>query len=195
MVQKQKTAEVKSSAPAETQKGNLAAKKLLENKWAAMGPAKHDVPMNREKILEVADAIESASLLKDSVGFNMSHYISDMTYNEHDHMAKKRGHVCGTVACIAGWTTLVETQKTGIPIDEAQSKYGFFGAHYFATKLLGIDSSIAGQLFTPDEFENYDLLTDKRAVAVLRNLVETGKVQWRKFKNDGSLSKRYKAKD
>jgi hypothetical protein len=122
--------------------------------------------MNIGNILKVADAIEQASV--PNVGFNMTAWISEAS----PEMPDRSGRNCGTVACVAGWATIValgrETDDS--PWDVGQS-------------FLELDAPTAGDLFLP----NYDT-EDKRhamtsatpadAARVLRNLAITGKVDW-----------------
>ena len=62
--------------------------------------------MNRENILKVAEAIETAARdrkgLRGKIGFNMCAYATE-AYDEEDRQVVDHVDACGTVACIAGW--------------------------------------------------------------------------------------------
>ena len=116
--------------------------------------------MNKDNILAVADAIEKHSIAE--LGFNMSLYGGKTGPSDPD----LSGHNCGTVACIAGWADKV---LTGRDPDVHSSDY--------AQGLLGLSAEQAIDLFVPSDWAK-NTITPAHAVAVLRNLAETGEVDW-----------------
>ena len=60
--------------------------------------------MNTELLRRIADAIESQSVGSRKVGLNMLHWHGQY-------------HACGTSACVAGYTELIETGQASISID------------------------------------------------------------------------------
>ena len=110
--------------------------------------------MNRKNILKVANAIESACRpdAKPEIGFNMGVWKAS---GRKDYT----GHDCGTVACIAGWTEHL-FPKTCPPIS------------------LGIDIHQFEALSMPPGWRTSRSYTPQHAVAVLRHLAETGRVDW-----------------
>jgi hypothetical protein len=119
--------------------------------------------VNVERILALADLIEKQphTKIEDDSGFNMDRY-------RHD---------CGTPACIAGWAASVESGNIGGYIPGA----GYTWAT--AQNFLGLRETQAQHLFAPygADFDLYDWvdITPKMAATTLRNLAETGEVNWR----------------
>ncbi len=120
--------------------------------------------MNKERILALADLIEKlpkGSVYGEKSGFDMTDF----------------SHHCGTPACIGGWA---RWEHFGRPDDIAseivasQLSYSEVAAGY-----LGIDlEATAEELFYPPTIDNWQGITPQHAAAVLRNLVETGEVDW-----------------
>lgn len=116
--------------------------------------------MNKERIEQLARAIETHEIAE--LGFNML-FLREA--NEVD----ASGHNCGTVACIAGWACALG------------NIHSTFRA---AAEWLDISYHEAGsELFFPGDESGiivYDWseITPAHAAAVLRRLVETGKVEW-----------------
>lgn len=129
--------------------------------------------MNRENILRVADAIENGELVKRGIGFNMAYYMDYATHRTPDRIDS-----CGTTACIAGWTFAIFRPDTDpdFVINGSGPSIG-----RTAADLLGLTPDQRSALFTPDDFgeeEEWTNITPAHAVAVLRHLAETGKVDW-----------------
>lgn len=115
--------------------------------------------MNVENILKVADAIERHSI--PDLGFNMRTFGAPANDDYRDFS----GHNCGTVACIVGWTLRV------LPAFRAWFNEDAV-AHPF-----GISQSDWVELTLPDGYR-FSEATSSQAVAVLRHLAATGKVDW-----------------
>jgi hypothetical protein len=75
----------------------------------------------------------------------------------------ERGHACGTVGCIGGYTELLF--DTGGLLQDIADK-------------LGITPDAADQLCYPDIEERYKSVTRERAIHVLDYLRDTGRVDW-----------------
>lgn len=115
--------------------------------------------VNKRNILKVAKAIEDACKpqARPRIGFNMGSWVSHVR-------SDKTGHNCGTTACIGGWTGHVLKDNERISPQDAAD-------------LLGLTPHLAASLFYGVGVERD--ATPQRAVAVLRNLAETGRVNWR----------------
>ncbi len=156
--------------------GNQAAKEAADNAQRILDAGSEFGPggINRRKILEVADAIEAAGKTKKTIsgidiGFNMNWYITDTSRSYNDKMK----HGCGTVACIAGWVAHME----GGPVSNAKER---------ATRILGIDVFTADDLFMGRGVGNLARISPAHAVAVIRNLAKTGRVEWASYDNKGN---------
>lgn len=112
--------------------------------------------MNRERIRELADVIEKLphTEIDDASGFNMGNYV----------------HVCGTPCCIAGWTVAVA--KGWETITWRVAYYDVAANH------LGLTGQQAEDLFRPFSHVRLQDVTPAHAAAVLRNLADTGVVDW-----------------
>lgn len=96
-------------------------------------------------------------------------------------------HVCGTVACIAGWIDILESSKHKTPRDLGGESPSLF-VKYRAANWLGLNGADASGLFMPGELGEpsnpYEIpiwhadVTKDQAITVLRHLQETGKVDW-----------------
>jgi len=134
--------------------------------------------MNVENILKVADAIEARSIAW--LGFNVRSWYADRNDGLSGIEYKDQsGHKCGTVACIAGWATAVEIGETVLTEEfEAIRLRGkqLVNLPLVSTpeEFLGIDEDQANDLFYGAE----DDTKPEKAVRVLRNLAETGVVDW-----------------
>lgn len=112
--------------------------------------------MNKELILSVADTIEQQpeTGYYDKNGFNMGSYTHD----------------CGTPSCMAGWA---------IALKEERDYVDHLNAFHKACNYFGVSEDDGHKLFLA---YNYD---DKRTcVQVLRNLAETGNVDWHQARRD-----------
>lgn len=123
--------------------------------------------MNKENILFVADLIEKQpkTEIHSKSGFTMEFYVHD----------------CGTPACIAGWAVAANRGMGGN--DDIRSAAGekstIRTVSEEAREYLGIDEEVGEALFLGFE-SRIDLrkITPMQAVDVLRNLAETGEVDW-----------------
>lgn len=114
--------------------------------------------MNKENILKVADAIERHTI--PDLGFNMGSWVDRRAHED------KSGHNCGTTACIAGWATAVAGGNLAkLSISEVRDE---------AIAYLGVTRDQAFWLFAGFRGDP----EPPEAVATLRNLAETGKVNW-----------------
>jgi hypothetical protein len=123
--------------------------------------------MNKENILKVANAIENRAIPE--LGFNMGTFRDDINTRNDLHDAS--GSHCGTVACIAGWAEAVRLNTSTFDNDG--------GVPDRSQEYLGLDQDQADVLFYG--FGGWNDLTQispDEAVAVLRHLAETGKVDW-----------------
>lgn len=120
--------------------------------------------MNKERILQLADAIErEGARAEPDLGFNMNYLWASYS----NDFAKRP---CGTVGCIAG---------------HALHLAGINGDFTTAAEWLGLSyiENEERELFFPGDVSGinifrWDEITPAHAAAVLRRLVETGKVEW-----------------
>ena len=121
--------------------------------------------MSKERILALAETIEHAPkgrVLQDIQGFDMT----DFT------------HHCGTPACIAGWSIWEFFGRSDENLDElVQASNKTYSA--IACEYLGIPGEQGEILFFPEGFDKpWNEITQQEAARVLRNLAETGQVDW-----------------
>jgi hypothetical protein len=122
--------------------------------------------MNKNRLLLLADVIERGKAPE-------AH--PDLTFDMGQFWVGGVGAGCGTTACIAGWAVvefardekLIRAPKMA---DKAQ-------------KLLGLDAAQAHELFyaVGRDVAMWNI-TPKHAAFTLRNLAETGVVDWKKYK-------------
>lgn len=105
--------------------------------------------MNVERIRELANVIEVQPHTRIEDETGFN-----MRYFEHD---------CGSPACIGGWANFIWGKGREDTSTEARG-------------YLGISLEHAESLFFPDF--DMDRITPTHAAAVLRNLADTGKVDW-----------------
>jgi len=201
-IQKKSSQQGVSSASS-TQRGNFSAemaarqaRNTIEHMIEpALTPKLRDLSTKKERLLAVADAIEQAALVKDGIGFNMAPFYTDLrdekTREKMDQWLKnvgrdqttdtffedKTGHACKTVACIAGWTSLLDdpSNKDSESMDRR------------ASDILDLTREESRTLFYGSgAYVDRENITDKHAVAVLRDFAENGKVRWGKFNSDGT---------
>lgn len=131
--------------------------------------------MKTDRILKLADLIEAGD---DKLGFNMN------TYGSAGGGYKDlSGHNCGTVACIAGWTVAafgLSGRATKFNAFRAMKTNQGLSAHILSTKLLGLSGRNAAKLLAPNSVEDWNQITSTVAARCLRNLAETGEVDWEK---------------
>lgn len=175
---KTKTAAIENAAPQPTPSGNKEAAAVLAHIMEApveqLRKKVSDFKTKKERLHFVADMIERAALAKENIGFNMGKW--KMRASPRHGLDDKTGHRCGTIACISGWTGILEdgNESDGMP---RRSKY-----------LLKLTDLEARALFYGrgrTEFKIEDL-TDKQAVSVLRHFADHGEVRWDLFRPDGS---------
>lgn len=110
--------------------------------------------MNVERIRELADVIEKQP---HAPSFGREGFCMD-TWQ----------HPCGTPACIGGWAAFASGKSLihGLIWNDAQDH-------------LGLSDDQSGDLFYPNNYEGeWSDITPAHAAAVLRNLAETGQVDW-----------------
>lgn len=123
--------------------------------------------MNKEVMLRVADAIEaSVGAGRENVGFDMTTYKS----SNPSYGTRPDAWGCGTVACIAGWTVLVERGK-----EEFDDVYGF-SMDCIAEDILGLDGDQSRFLFGGYWSSKTKDLSAEAAVCAMRKMVEVGGV-------------------
>jgi len=117
--------------------------------------------MNTENILQLADEIERQEHAKTD---EMKGWGFNMAYFRHD---------CGTPCCIAGFAAEHVRRNVGEQVEMITE---------VARKWLEIDRSTALSLFIPDVLERHGVrlsdITPAMAARTLRNLAETGRVEW-----------------
>lgn len=143
--------------------------------------------MNVEMINKVADVIEAQATAEEGflgkVGFNMAHFYGS-THAIGYMPFPDRLDSCGTTACIAGWTRCI---ALGVAPDREPGLWaggipaGFGNdTETAAMNDLGLNYDQAQGLFYGygSQVELTDIMP-LHAVAVLRHLAKTGKVDWR----------------
>jgi hypothetical protein len=120
--------------------------------------------MNKENILKLANHIESLRHIGDDEalgqgveGFNLNREV----------------FTCGTPACIAGWAVSFQRHTNQIADDEEFTND--------AMKYLGVNEYEYDDLCYPfyaKAISSFDDVTPAQAAKVLRNLAETGVVDW-----------------
>lgn len=130
--------------------------------------------VNRENVMRLAQAFATQELATRDVGrigYNQEHWESQLS--------DWSGNECGTTACVAGWAIhVLAPERLG------DAKYGV-GYGVVAQELLGLDVRQKQQLFcagaNPNGFRKGDRKHSTCTVAaVLKNLAETGVVDWEK---------------
>lgn len=172
-IQKTKSTPTPSVASS-IQSGNSQAKAQAEKLQQVLAPALEnrklsEIKDKKERLLELANIIERAELVKRDIGFNMSTFERARSYED------MTGHKCGTTACIAGWTTLYETGQANPPNISGKAR-----------DILELTAAEASRLFyASGHNDTLDTITQAKAVAVIRNLATTGKVEWASFNSKG----------
>ena len=116
--------------------------------------------MNAEFCLKVADAVEASETYDQSIFV--------------DWEVAKNGQVCNTPACVAGHAAFL---VDGEPI--FTEGYDCFAR---ARVLMGLTMQQAQELFQPWPFVVGEEPNGKQAAEVIRHMVETGEVDWRKVR-------------
>jgi len=143
--------------------------------------------MNKERILQVADAIEQHTI--PWLGFNMGPFIYSAEGTakaiaekspELEWSLDRSGHECGTVACIAGHAAIIMADLKA-PL-ETEAQVDEFAQGSFireASEWLGLEAGPAHKLFFGDGAETYRAhIPADQAVRTLRHLAATGQVDW-----------------
>lgn len=125
--------------------------------------------MNKQAINTLATLLEDIPM-SCNMGFNMGDYHTVTEYVAETHVP----HECGTVACIAGWSALWQRMDGKGLLKQARQGVGG-DEHSVAEEILGLDGDQADDLFLSDTGSN---ITPKMAAKVLRNLADTGQVDW-----------------
>lgn len=130
-----------------------------------------DLPTKKEKLLALADAIEAHELATKDIGFNMGWYFlgdsPETSAVVKDRKLDQTGHTCGTVACIAGWASLMD-DPTNHNDDEIANR---------AQSILGISDKERGYLFGGDFYGgSINDISTQCAVAAIRDLANTGRI-------------------
>ena len=115
--------------------------------------------MNKERLLKLADAIESADQSENSrFAFDMECF-----YVERD----VTDHPCGTAACIQGWAQHIDP--------DSESWSDFYDSSTCFANWACIENWQADEICTPDRFY---LMKQHHAVEMLRRFVRIGEVVW-----------------
>jgi hypothetical protein len=125
--------------------------------------------MNKEKILALADALDSARGKDTGFGFNMDTIMS--VHGAHPDMT---GHDCDTVGCIAGWAVHV---LAGIPLERMRRMQNATICR-LAGEELGLTDGQIQDLFFPSHILSGPPIGIPAAIETLRNFAETGLVSW-----------------
>ena len=122
--------------------------------------------MNKERILEIADLIETGH---ERMVFDMTEWGEE--------------HPCGTAACIAGWTVArFGWNGRAMKIDHRRPLGGGRDVFDGALSVLGLSFPEAPRLLAPNEGRDGVSMTEvtaPHAVRTLRHLAKTGEVDWR----------------
>lgn len=149
--------------------------------------------LNKKRIHEEADAIESLERLNSidalntdrdnpipTFSFDMSSFGHSYIKGDTNYLAEYNAStepVCGTAGCIAG--TIAYRQNPELFNKALRGTTNTMAVMDFAANYLGLTLEQANQLFLADGwFVTLAKVTPAQAAAVLRNLAETGKVDW-----------------
>lgn len=147
--------------------------------------------MNTERLLKLADLLDAHAELEEEtqveLGFNMG------VWGAKGHV-DKGGHPCGTAACIAGWAAAYfgytgRAEKLDARRAGGLGDHFAFGAVQGMAPVLGLSNEQASRLFVPDQVRleggdhvlsvnEFLSITPSEAAVTLRNLAETGEVDW-----------------
>lgn len=123
--------------------------------------------MNKERLTQVAEWLEAGAPER---RFNMNRLL-DISF------ATDTTNWCGTECCIAGYVVTRFAPEDVVMMEQNSN------ADYFAGELLDLEPEKADQLFYPKDsharqLEDWSAITPQQAATVVRNLVETGDVDW-----------------
>jgi hypothetical protein len=132
--------------------------------------------MNKEVINAVADAIARGELVEHGIGFNMATWNSGLDISTY---VDQTGGGCGTVACIAGWTSqMFDGNGNRLELDGPLLRTSS-DIIDTARDAMGLTWEQADDLFVPWASRSVlSQVTNCEAVGVLRKLAETGEVDW-----------------
>ena len=123
--------------------------------------------MNRDRVIQLADAIENNSI--PDLGFNMEYYIA--LPDDTNNIADRSGNNCNTVACIGGWIAHIAEPTS---VESFRDAGEWLDLHFMEANKLFYADGIG--------FDHHGIpleeITPQDAVKVLRNLAETGNVDW-----------------
>lgn len=119
------------------------------------------------KVADLLDTVEDYQM-DAKTGFESGFCMEDYFHWNDD----ENGHECQSPSCIAGHILYMTGKKTD-----------YYGVADTAAEIAGLNSSQREELFIPDTGLYYAVkspwdVTAKEAAKVIRNLVETGKVDW-----------------
>lgn len=121
------------------------------------------MPVNVANVLQVRDLI-----LAHPDEFNMSYYCWNPKTEEEG--TAQLGHSCGTVACIAGWSSYAAQKLTSVYEGEVLET---------TSEFLGLDMDATRALCLPDDDDDHIYsATPLQAANVLEHLARTGEVNW-----------------
>lgn len=128
-----------------------------------------DMACIRKQARKVKDPKDRLAFLRDFLrtvpedNFNMSEWRGTIADAAVPEERQKTGAVCGTVACIGGWTELV------------------FNINRKAVKTLGLTEEEAERLFYPEVGQLcWDELTNEQAAQVIDYFLSTGLIDWKR---------------
>ena len=127
--------------------------------------------MNKDKVLEVADALEN--MHEPDLGFNMGVFLGDTSAYIPDYS----GHHCDTVACIAGHIVAMVYGRDEL-CDRFETGKTYGNVQQTAAEYLELNHTESMKLFLPCSSHYGNMLNLARAVKVLRDFAVTGKVDW-----------------
>lgn len=121
--------------------------------------------MRKDRIRKLADVVEKCEMRNNCSASDSNENYFNMAITHFD---------CGAPACIAGWAEHLFGSEDYPSMDS------------LAKDLLGLDRAKSQVLFAPSQPGAYFLagsdsdsyITAKHAAAVLRNLADTGRVDW-----------------
>ena len=135
--------------------------------------------MNEERILELADYVEGLEHENESLS----------THDKYNQHQARPFHMDHCKQCLIG--------QTGVLFTSVASMAFKFWNSYEAAEVLGLDEDVSKKLFFPSMYADgigaMKEVTPKVAAEVLRNFVDTGKIEWPRYEPgvDSILSDSY----
>lgn len=130
--------------------------------------------LNVERLSELADWLEAGAPHK-HITFKMNHFIDPKLIDSTKPCTKD--NICGTACCIAGAATMFYHPEVFHVYTDVVMDVNY---HDLAREALGLNDDQARQLFYAN-LSDLDYITPEWAAKVIRNLIKTGKVDWKKF--------------